>query len=60
MAVADFNGDGLEDLYFTGNTVNNALYLNRGDLVFEDVTKASNTAAAGRWCSGVTAARRER
>ncbi|MBC6993746.1 VCBS repeat-containing protein [Neolewinella lacunae] len=54
VAVADFNGDGLPDLYFTGNTTPNAMYLNQGDLRFQDVTAQTNTAAANRWCSGVT------
>lgn len=53
VAVADFNGDDLPDLYFTGNTEANALFLNRGDLRFEDVTEQSVTEGRGRWCSGV-------
>ena len=53
VAVADFNGDELPDLYFTGNTEPNALFLNRGDLRFEDITSASGTEGRGRWCSGV-------
>ncbi len=56
VAVADFNGDNLPDLYFTGNTVPNALYLNEGDLKFKDVTAQSGTASADRWSSGVTVA----
>lgn len=53
VAVADFNGDEQPDLYFTGNTTANALYLNKGGLKFEDVTEQSNTGAPERWCSGV-------
>lgn len=56
VAVADFNGDDLPDLYFTGNTTPNALYLNKGGLKFEDITERSNTGATERWCSGVTIA----
>ena len=31
VAIGDLNGDGLEDLYFAGNQVDNACYLNLGD-----------------------------
>ena len=41
VAVADFNLDGLPDLFFSGNQVSNALYLNQGNLQFKDVSEAS-------------------
>ena len=53
VGAADFNGDGLTDLYFTGNTADNKLFLNRGDLQFTEVTDAAGVAGSGRWCSGV-------
>ncbi len=54
VSVADFNNDGLTDIYFTGNMVSNCLYLNRGNFTFEDVTTASQTGAEGRWKLGST------
>ncbi len=54
VGAGDFNGDGLQDIYFTGNMVSNQLYLNKGNLRFEDITKSSGTDGAGRWCRGVS------
>lgn len=56
VGVADFNNDGLQDLFFTGNTVSNRLYLNKGELKFEDVTEKANLISTGTWSSGVAVA----
>lgn len=56
VAVGDLNNDGLQDIYFTGNTVKNGLYMNRGNLKFEDVTDLSLTGGDNRWMTGVTMA----
>ncbi len=54
VGVGDVNGDGLPDLYFTGNQVENKLYLNRGNLHFEDVTQQSGAQKkSGQWSSGI-------
>ena len=56
VSVGDFNNDGLQDLYFTGNSVSDKLYLNKGNLVFEDITdKAIKTGQEG-WHTGTTLA----
>ena len=54
VGIADFNNDGLMDIYFTGNDVPNKLYINKGDFHFNDVTQVSGTAGEGRWCRGVS------
>lgn len=54
VGVGDFNNDGLQDLYFTGNMVANKMYLNRGGFSFEDITAKANTGGEGRWCRGVS------
>ncbi len=55
VGIADFNGDGLEDLFFTGNEVSCRLYLNKGNLQFEDVTAAAGLTTTA-WCTGVAIA----
>ena len=55
VAAADFNNDGLIDLYFTANMYPNKFYINKGNFQFEDRTEASGLKEVGfGWYTGVT------
>ncbi len=54
VAVDDVNNDGLPDIYFTSNRGTNKLYINKGNLQFEDVTDKSGVGGSGDWSTGVT------
>ncbi len=56
VAAGDINNDGLIDLYFTSNQKTNKLYLNKGNLRFEDITDEAGVAGKGDWTTGVTMA----
>ena len=53
VAISDFNNDGLQDVFFTGNQVGNKLYLNKGRMLFRDVTDVARVGALDRWNTGV-------
>ena len=55
VAVGDINNDGLPDIVFTANIDQPAIYFNKGNFVFEDVSKKSKIRAGG-WKTGVTMA----
>lgn len=54
VGIADINNDGLEDLFFTGNQVPNKLYLNKGNLKFEDISETAGINDGKFWANGVT------
>ena len=54
VAVGDINNDGLEDIYFISNQNKNKLYLNKGDLKFEDITSIANVGGNSDWNTGVS------
>jgi hypothetical protein len=56
VAIGDVNNDGLLDIYLTGNISPNKLFINKGDLTFEDVTDRARVAGKGAWSTGVSMA----
>ena len=55
VGVEDINNDGLMDIFFTGNQVPNKIYLNKGGLIFEDISASANVNPVNeKWSSGVT------
>lgn len=53
VGIADFNNDGLPDIFFAGNLTSSRIYLNRGDLTFEDATEVAGVSTK-TWCTGVS------
>ncbi len=54
VGIADFNNDGLSDIFFSGNEVENRIYKNLGDMKFEDKTSNSGINKNKIWASGVS------
>lgn len=54
VAAADFNNDGLTDLYFAANMDSDKLYLNQGDFKFNEVSKTAGILQKTSWSNGVT------
>lgn len=54
VGAADFDNDGLIDLYFTANMGPDKIYKNLGDLKFEDKTEGSGIIWNKEWKTGVS------
>src|ERR1700737_2725203 len=54
VAIGDINNDGLKDIYFTSNNLENKLYLNKGNMQFEDIKAKKGVGCKEGWKTGGT------
>ena len=54
VAIGDVNNDGLLDVYFTGNLVDNKLFLNQGNWKFKDISASAGVSCPNVWSTGAT------
>jgi len=54
VAVGDYDGDGHDDVYFVNQLGRNALYRNKGDGTFVDVTNEAGVGLGDRVCVAAT------
>ncbi len=54
VGAGDFNNDGLTDVFFASNQVQNKIFLNSGDLKFKDKTAEANIPKDSGWSTGVS------
>lgn len=53
VATGDINNDGLADVFLTGNTGGNRLYLNKGNFKFDDISASAGFKPDDKWYTGV-------
>jgi len=56
ISIGDINNDGLPDIFFSGNQVKNKLYINKGNLKFEDITDKAGVKGNSTWNTGTVMA----
>lgn len=52
VCIGDINNDNLPDIFFSLNQSKNKLYLNKGNLKFEDITEQAGVAGENSWDTG--------
>ncbi|MEJ1241760.1 VCBS repeat-containing protein [Chryseolinea sp. T2] len=56
VGLGDFDNDGLVDIVFAGNMVDNRIYRNTGSLKFVDATRTAGIQSEGSWTTGISVA----
>ncbi|MGC4037555.1 MAG: VCBS repeat-containing protein [Chitinophagaceae bacterium] len=56
VATGDLNNDGLPDIVFSANMSPDKIYLNKGNLSFEDITETCGFHSRSKWKTGVAIA----
>lgn len=54
VAIGDVDNNGYQDVYFTGNQVDNKLYLNFGNWNFKEIALKAGVACDSTWSTGAT------
>lgn len=54
IGIIDINNDGLQDVFFTSSQGNDRLFLNKGKLKFEDITKKAGIKGGVYYSAGVS------
>ncbi len=52
LAVGDINNDSLPDIFFSANQGSNKLFLNKGDLNFEEISETAGVQGNSDWQTG--------
>ncbi len=53
VGIIDVNNDGLKDIFLGGNMTSSKLLLNKGSLIFEDITETANLSTSA-WVNGIS------
>ena len=54
VAAGDLNNDGQSDIVFGSNMTKSRVYLNKGNLKFNDITEQCGINTTGKWITGVS------